>query len=398
MTVYCLIAQHDQTEAKAIALTRITVKPRRETGLGPDDISVPAPFVDVDVKQSAMHGGWIAYEALKNQGVVSPHSVIEKSGIAFGFVSASAVPVTGPSAGLCFLIQMAQGLIEEFLQFKGRPTPGLDLAATGTLQSFKANSVDGVQAVDAKIRAAFKVLGKGGVILYPNANNPLDPALHEEAERRDIALVTVDTPEQAIAFLIKAYGIEQPFYDEPDPRSWRRVIFVLVVVACIWAITALIPPSPVKVKTTLFYEGTDGLALPLPPDKALTQGDGIRIQFEVDEACFVYVLQLDSADKIAWLFPPEPYRRPIPKGRHWVPADNKWVYLDTQRGGEWVLVLATREPANGLEQMRDYLEIGNNKRLSPRERRELRKKFDAYLESQRIEQNGTLSRLSFRHQ
>lgn len=157
MGVYSLIAEPPNESGTAIRLEMVPVLLADGKSLTPDDIQV-AGQVDAEVKQSAKRGAWIAYEGLRKRGAISPGSEIARSGIAFDFAGDASTPINGPSAGLCFLVRMAQALLEESLRYQGRPVPAHEFAATGIFSSLIDNRVRRVEAMTAKIKAALAVL------------------------------------------------------------------------------------------------------------------------------------------------------------------------------------------------------------------------------------------------
>ncbi|MGH8007040.1 MAG: hypothetical protein ACREQ3_08515, partial [Candidatus Binatia bacterium] len=198
MGVYSLVAEQEDTKGKAILVAADLVVLADGQTLTPDAISV-AGQDDKDVKHSAKRGAWIAYQELKKKGVVHPRSIIAHSGVTFDFAGGTVSQVSGPSAGLCFLTKMAQEIIEESLRFTGRQVPSLHFAATGILHAISGDEkVIGVKAIKAKVEAALAGLEKGGIVFYPRANDPLNPALSQEAKQKQIALIAIDTPRQAL--------------------------------------------------------------------------------------------------------------------------------------------------------------------------------------------------------
>ncbi len=89
-------------------------------------------------------------------------------------------------------------------------------------------------------------------------------------------------------------------------------------------------------------------------EKIIREGDTIysndycRINFELDQDGYAYVLYYDSTGKLQQLYPDSAIAIPQKvKGntRYTIPAEgNNWFQLDNHRGTETVFVLASREP------------------------------------------------------
>lgn len=431
--VYSLVAEQGDKTGKAIRMVVVPVQLAEGQTLTPDAISV-AGQDDRDVKHSARRGAWIAYQELKNRGIVHPNSEIAQSGVTFDFAGDMISTISGPSAGLCFLTKMAQELVEESLHLKGKEVPSWDFAATGILTSLSSEEkVGGVETIEAKVKAALASLGREGVVFYPRANDPLNPALYRQAEQKQITLVAVDTPRQALDLLLEKYGISEEGYDDkivdPNPGWPKWVLLVCIIIALGWWITSqpyppgtppqgsqppvvqevpsttattvgdqpphLISVPSLSLEAALFYEEEGGKAMQLPEGKVLTKGDAFRVRLEVDRSCFLYVFEVDSENHVAWLFPPQPYSRPLPRAAYWIPGDDLWIELDEVRGEELILALAAAEPSVWLEDMRES--IHRSKDLPASERRGLRNKLVEYLDREQRERGGTLKRLPFPH-
>lgn len=112
----------------------------------------------------------------------------------------------------------------------------------------------------------------------------------------------------------------------------------------------------VEVEAGLFYEGGDGRLYPVRDGMVLTSHDNYAVYLRPKSPCFVYVYQADSALKAYKLFPNPEYSKavnPVPAAEMWLPGEGKFLYLDENPGREEVYVFATREPAPGLEQIKE---------------------------------------------
>ncbi|MGH7960273.1 MAG: hypothetical protein ACRERD_00410, partial [Candidatus Binatia bacterium] len=195
---------------------------------------------------------------------------------------------------------------------------------------------------------------------------------------------------------------------EPRPKwPWLKYLLLicLVVVTLGWIGGRLFPPlgfgppteqrtpSPVSVTATVLYEDEEGKAVPLPARKALKKGNQYRILLEVEGDCFLYVLQVDSADATAWLFPSDAGSQPLSGGKYLIP--DGWLTLNEVEGEEVVLVWAAAKPSPWLEKMQKKIRGSGN--LHPSERRELRNEIEEYLQREQRERRGTLKRVIFQH-
>lgn len=424
--VYSLVAKPGDKEGKAIPVHIDLVELVEGKTLTPEGIYV-AGQDDKAVKHSARRGSWIAYKELKERGVVAAHSLVARSGVTFDFEGNTVNQISGPSAGLCFLVKTAQEIIEESLQLSQGKTPPCDFAATGILDTTKSDdTIRPVEAIEAKVKAALGVLRRGGAVFYPSTNAPLDDALHEAAAKKQIALVAVETPRQALGLILEKYK-SSPGRKRPVTKRlvlWTVAAALVMIVGI--ALSRLFPathlwlyrftapqagdasrtsitheaPSPMPacpvVEARLFSQGRYGEAGPLPEGRALTTGDLFRIRLEVMSSCYVYVFEVDSAHRIEWLFPSKRPSESLPNGVYWVPEDGVWLRLDNVRGEETVLVFATSRPAEFLENMRE--EIAGSKGLPTLDRRALTERILAEIKRADREGEGTLTRLTFQHE
>ncbi|MBI3801557.1 MAG: DUF4384 domain-containing protein [Deltaproteobacteria bacterium] len=346
---------------------------------------------DKEVKDSAQIGGSIAYERLKRLKKVHKASEIRDSGVAFYFEDCPPDRIKGPSAGLCFLVKMAQEVIEDFLKRETGSSPSYDFAATGEIKN--PSSDDKIRAVGfikEKMRAALAVLGNGGTVFYPKANDPLDPDLHQKAAQKRLALVAGDEPQQIIDFLLKKYFPPKP--PPPDGKWLKRILLVCLTVIIMGDKPLLPVPS---VEAALFYEGKKSEAIQLPEGKALTQRDGFRVRITPDRTCFLYVFEVDGKHHISWMFPPHPQLRPLPRTVYWIPGNDLWVELDEVKGEETILIWATTSPSPWLEDRRESIDRSED--LPASERLELKKQLEDHLKDEQQKQHGTLRRLTFQH-
>jgi hypothetical protein len=132
--VYSLVAEADAKKGQAIQVMAVELVLPQGESLTPERIYVSGQD-DEAVKHSAKRGGWIAFQYLWKRGIVHRNSALARSGINFDFEGNSVGQIKGPSAGLCFLIKMAQTIITEFLELEGRSCPVYDFAGTGDMST-----------------------------------------------------------------------------------------------------------------------------------------------------------------------------------------------------------------------------------------------------------------------
>ncbi len=94
----------------------------------------------------------------------------------------------------------------------------------------------------------------------------------------------------------------------------------------------------------------------LPPGQiVLRSGDGYLFEFTADDDCFLYVYLLDSDQKLVQLFPNAdvaPERNPVQTGKSYrIPAGEDWFVLDDKSGRETIYFVASRWPAQDLDQL-----------------------------------------------
>ncbi len=93
-------------------------------------------------------------------------------------------------------------------------------------------------------------------------------------------------------------------------------------------------------------------------DSILHSGDHYKIIFTPASDCYVYIFQVDSANKTYRLFPMESFGgvtvnnfNPIRAGKtYYIPAEGKSFILDEQQGTEKIYFLATRQRDVTLEE------------------------------------------------
>ena len=108
----------------------------------------------------------------------------------------------------------------------------------------------------------------------------------------------------------------------------------------------------------LYRSGRIGEFKPLNEGSVLHSGDLYKIIFTPATDCYVYIFQLDSANKIYQLFPMESFAEmtinnlnPVKRGNtYYIPAKGKSFQLDQQTGIEKMYFLASRQRDIVLEE------------------------------------------------
>ncbi len=135
-------------------------------------------------------------------------------------------------------------------------------------------------------------------------------------------------------------------------------------------------PLPVKISYT--YATGDGKFEPFSEGTVLRSNDRYKLIFEPLENSYVYIFQIDSADKIFRLFPTDKFqeadiknKNPVRGGeKYWVPAEKKSFSLDDQVGEETIYFMITQEPDPMLEEK--YRQLAQS---SPDERHQIREEW-----------------------
>lgn len=108
----------------------------------------------------------------------------------------------------------------------------------------------------------------------------------------------------------------------------------------------------------LYRPGGKGEFRNLTKGSVLRSGDHYKIIFTPTENCYVYIFQVDSANKIYRLFPMESFAgvtvnnfNPVDAGKtYYIPAEKKSFILDQQTGTEKIYFLASYQQDIELEE------------------------------------------------
>lgn len=107
----------------------------------------------------------------------------------------------------------------------------------------------------------------------------------------------------------------------------------------------------------VYRAGGQGNFEPLREGSVLHSGDHYKIIFTPTEDCYIYIFQIDSAQKIYQLFPMERFGEvvvnnfnPVQAGKtYYLPAESKSFVLDQQTGTETIYFLASHQRDVDLE-------------------------------------------------
>ncbi len=109
----------------------------------------------------------------------------------------------------------------------------------------------------------------------------------------------------------------------------------------------------------VYRPGCKGEFIPLTNNKVLHSGECYKIIFTPEQDNYVYIFQIDSAEKIYRLFPMESFGgvtvnnfNPVKGGKtYYIPAEDKSFVLDEQMGTETIYFLASHQRDDALEEL-----------------------------------------------
>ena len=116
--------------------------------------------------------------------------------------------------------------------------------------------------------------------------------------------------------------------------------------------------APLLVNLIYVYRASgQGEFLPIKEGSVLHSGDHYKLILTASEECYIYIFQVDSANKIFQLFPMESFGgvtlnnlNPVKQGEIvYLPAESKSFELDTQTGTEKIYFFASRMRDEDLE-------------------------------------------------
>lgn len=116
--------------------------------------------------------------------------------------------------------------------------------------------------------------------------------------------------------------------------------------------------APLLVNLSYVYRTNgQGEFLPIQEGSVLHSGDHYKLILTASEECFIYIFQVDSANKVFQLFPMGAFGgvtlnnfNPVTQGKTvYIPAESKSFELDTQTGKEKIYFLASRTRDEELE-------------------------------------------------
>jgi hypothetical protein len=106
-------------------------------------------------------------------------------------------------------------------------------------------------------------------------------------------------------------------------------------------------PDVLRVDVTVKYD-KDGKSGVLSPGDVLTTDDNYRVIFKPTHDGYVYVYQVDAAQRVDIIFPNPKYTTAVnpvtAKLIYVVPPEGRWLRLDQTRGPEDIIVIAADVP------------------------------------------------------
>lgn len=131
----------------------------------------------------------------------------------------------------------------------------------------------------------------------------------------------------------------------------------------------------------LTVKGNDHILIPITADTTLKTGDQLKIFFEVQKDCFVYLIYHSSQDLLDMLFPHDlqqfvqDYNILV---KNYIPPGNQWFELDQHVGIETFYLLASAKQLNQLESL-----FGQYESAQPTQKEELKQKILAEIKNLR---------------
>ena len=114
-------------------------------------------------------------------------------------------------------------------------------------------------------------------------------------------------------------------------------------------------PRPLQVDFSVVYEAPDGRVRTLEPGGVLTSDDNYAVSFRTSGPAYVYIFQVDSSGQVFRLFPNpnySPEQNPVRPGlTHWVPPQDRWMFLDQNVGQERIYLVFSCRPDRELEDL-----------------------------------------------
>ncbi len=111
---------------------------------------------------------------------------------------------------------------------------------------------------------------------------------------------------------------------------------------------------PVSLKATIVgrrKSGEEMIDLVVGPGATLKSGDSLRIFFETNQDCYVYILMYDSTGHASRVFPDPRIsldNHVKAQAEYHVPTGDDWFWLDNNLGQETIYVVASKEPMTKL--------------------------------------------------
>jgi hypothetical protein len=306
-----------------------------------------------EVKVSARNGVISAYHILIAKDILEQD---EGYYVSVGF-SGMDLRVTGESAGLAVLL----GFVEKVCQRKKRPLP-FSAAATGVVSDFTAEAkIEGIKGINDKLLVASEKLKKGDKIFYPKENEgEIDERIRKEIEAKQIELIPVSTAKEAIERFLNRGGDSEPPRKKKGSLKYILLLLSIIVLAVAGynlGLKKYLINKPLTFQTIKFHYFTPthhqfNLLEDETPEVVLKSGNEYQFEVKPNTECYLYIYQLDSANRLYCLFPNPRYSsiiNPLKENiSYWIPSERKRFYLDENVGEERFYLIASTRPLKGL--------------------------------------------------
>ena len=149
-------------------------------------------------------------------------------------------------------------------------------------------------------------------------------------------------------------------------KGWTVVVVCVLFIGLLGAADACLAqstPSDADLQpftvNFVYRSGGKGEVKTLTKGADVYSGDYYKVILTPAEDCYIYIFQIDSAQKTQRIFPMEQYRdkilnnvNPVQANRiYYIPTQNDWFRLDQQTGVERIFLWATRQRDEQLEQL-----------------------------------------------
>ena len=153
---------------------------------------------------------------------------------------------------------------------------------------------------------------------------------------------------------------------------------------------AQIDPDAINLHTVFVFAPNGQDFRPFHPGDQLRSGDHYKILVKPEDDTFLYLFQMDSSQRLYWLFPTDDLkiniqaRLPLRKNQTYsLPAQDETYFLDQMQGDENIYMIARKTPDPYLEELGRRL----MDQTDPQARREAEKKILQYIANKKQVRN-----------